>query len=955
MEAVLDPFQPLLHLIGRYRQDVHNLKPPASAQAFPTAQAHIGELPPGLKDFLRRWNGATLFRGALRVRAISELAPASPEVEEVVLFADGPRESDHWGYAAAGSGHHFGRWTGQKLIPLHEDFHRWLYAQARVLDENRTDEAAQLALRIEVDPDDGLLLMARGDQLMAEGDGDAALKAFQKAVVRSPDLPSAWQRLGEALLTVDRSAAVHALLMALRHTRLPLPYPGAPSADRGLVRLLEGHFPAGDPGWERELSHFLNERCLDLRRDEGGELIESAARAWMRSRLARGDRHGARAMLASVRDRVLAFAHPPSLYSLQLALVSLDTDLGNHDEAEETLRRLRGGPLDIQARCALALARIAQLRDEPWIDELVDEALSGLTDEADRFDAWMIRAERGSSEAVGEVVRLSARLGDKARQARAALVQGDHARNAKNIGVAKVFYGQCQADPESWFRSRLRMGELAGSNREAIDGFQEAIDGFVRLELPLREAWARLRLARMGDASQVEPALRIFRATSLATGVAAVDTICGNPGAHLPWHLNLAAEYARQRHDAQRMRPPFSRADADRPERRLLSHRSAIAACDARIVTVLSENLRSDLATLRRSDGRIQGPPAMRFIAMADLLAGHGSFDAARELMSLLKEDIPNEAVTRSLIGAVARSPNMTLVQTLLEHLKDGNRPEPGALVRIIEVLGWRREAEAAPRLAQLAATASLPVRKAAITALGRIGDASVVDLLLGLVEVPELAEVTSVALLLLGEWQGVDFHGQSLAQRVQGLQRSPGELVGRFGGPTYLLLLLSGVDKEGPSALGAMHGLGLLGAVRAVPKLIELTGDRDANRAKVAGAALELITGNHEDPEAPHPKQRWEGWWEANRDKFSEGVRYREGRPFNVRRMLEKLSHDDPVVRQSTYDELVISTGVRLPFDAEGPWRVQQAHRRGWEKWYHNHAASLPPTGWLFHGRSVA
>ena len=141
----------------------------------------------------------------------------------------------------------------------------------------------------------------------------------------------------------------------------------------------------------------------------------------------------------------------------------------------------------------------------------------------------------------------------------------------------------------------------------------------------------------------------------------------------------------------------------------------------------------------------------------------------------------------------------------------------------------------------------------------------------------------------------------------------------------------------------------------RSVPRLIELTGDRDATRANVAGAALELLTGHHEDIEAPHPRQRWEAWWEANREKFGDGQRYRDGKPFNVKRMLERLGNDDPVVRQSSYDELVISTGVRLPFDAEGPWRVQQAHRRAWERWYADHAHTLPTTGWLFHGRSVA
>lgn len=954
MEPARDPFQPLLHLIGRYRQDVHYLRPPAAAQSFPNVQAHIGDLPQGLREFLTRWNGANLFRGALRLRAVADLAVADPNHPEVILFADGPRDQDRWGYAAVIAGHHFGRWDGQKLIPLHEDFHRWLYAQARMLDENRTDEAAQLALRMEVDPDDGLLLFARGEQLLAEGDGDAALKCFRKAVTRSPDLPSAWQRLGEALLSIDRNEAMHALLMALRHTSLPLAYPGAPAADRGLIRLLEASFPEGDPGWERELNRFLSERVLDLRHEEGADLVEAVGLAWVRCRLSRGDRAGARAVLCQIRDRAAGFSAPPFLGDLQLLLARLDADLGHHDEAEETLRRLRAGTPLIQARASLILARIAHQRDEPWVEEILDEALSGPLDETDRCDAYLLRAERGNAEALTMALRAATRLGDSRRLAQVALIQGDHAKKQRDLATARSCYAATAADPESALRAKVRLADLS-SGSTAITLCTEAVEGFERLGLPLREAWARLRLARLGDHSQLESCLHTFRSASLATGVAAVDTLCGNPGTHLPWHLSLAADYARQRHDAQRMRSPFSRADADRPERRLLAHRSAIAACDSRIVSTLSENMRTDLQQIRRSDGRIQGPAAMRFVALADLLAGHGSFDAARDLMNLLREDIPNESVSRALIGALARSPNMTLVQAMLDALRESNRPEPTALARIIEVIGWRREKEAVGRLIQLAATSSLPVRKAAITALGRIGDPQAIDLLLTLVDAPELAEVTSVALLLLGEWQGVDFHGQSLTRGVATLQRSPGEIVGRFGGPAYLLLLMSVADKEGPSALGAMHGLGLLGVIRAVPRLIEWSGDRDANRANVAGAALTLITGHHEDPEAPHPRHRWSTWWDANNDKFAEGLRYRDGKPMNVRRMLERLGNDDSVVRQSTYDELVISTGVQLPFDAEGPWRIQLAHRRGWDRWYADHAHELPQTGWLFHGHSVA
>ncbi|MFZ5481343.1 MAG: HEAT repeat domain-containing protein [Myxococcota bacterium] len=954
MEPAVDPFHPVLRVLERYRNDVHYLRPPAGEQAIPMVQAHLGgEIPPTLRSFLLRWNGATLFRGALRVRGVADLAPPSPDVPEVVLFADGPRDTDRWGYAAVPGGHHFGRWDGERLIPLHEHFNRWLLAQTRLLDEDKRDDAGQLAIRLDVDPENGLLLFLRGESLLAEGDGDGALKCFRRATALAPELANAWQRLGEALLSVDRPQATGALLMALRHTTLPLPYPGAPCADPGLVRLLQNQFPAGDPGWERELHHFLSERCTDVRDADGVALVEAAALALARAHLARDDRGGARDQLVAFRGRAASFGRAADLPTLMLALASLHADLGDHDEAEDVLRRLRRhADAQVRARSEIALARLALLREEPWVEEMVKDALPVLKAPEDRCDAYLVLAERRDAAALEEAARIAANLGDPARLARVELLRGDAARDRGDVPGAYRHYLACDADPEARLRAKVRLGDLAADPADALPHYVEAVDGYQKMQLPLREAWARLRLVRCGDASQAEQAQRIFKTAGLAAGVAAADLLAGRPGHNLPWHLNLAAEHARQRHDAQRMRPPWTRADADRPERRLIAHRRAIAACDPRIVSIIAEDVVAELDKLKSQDGRARDPAAMRFVAGVDLLAGHPSWDAARVLMQLLCIDLDQEAAQRGLVGALARSPNMTLVDALLEAVR--TLTEPRALAAAVEVLGWRREAEAAPRLRELAAEGSLPVRKAAITALGRIGDLDAIDLILPALESPELAEPASLALLLLGEWRGVDFHGQALARDVTGLTRSPGEIVGRHGGPAYLLLLLSVAEREGPAGLGAMQGLGLLGSVRAVPRLIELTGSRDPVRAQAASTALEVLTGHHEDPDEPYPKPRWEAFWAEHAGKFDDGVRYREGAPFTVRTLVDRLAHDDVTVRLSAYDELVVATGERLPFDADGPWRMQIAHRGAWARWYADHAHELPTSGWMFHGGGI-
>lgn len=953
MQPAVDPFHPVLRVIERYRSDVHHLRSPAPEGTTRAVQEHLGtQLPPSLVTFLSRWNGAALFRGALRIRGAADLAPPSAEHPDVILFADGPREEDRWAFAASEYGHHFGRWTGEVLIPAHEHFNRWLLAQTRILDENVREPAEQLALALEVDPNCGLLWVQLGELRMAEGDAEGATAAFRRASALDPAHAGAWQRLGEALLASDESQARGAFLMAWRASRFPLPYPGAPSPSAEIVRLLEARFPNGDEGWERELGDFLAERVANVRHS-GGEVVVAAALGLARARLRHGDRVGARDVLVSLRDRATGWMMPPDIAPVLLMLAGLLADLGEHDDAEEVIRRLRRHPdAVVRARGELALARVVLAREEPWVEEIVRGAMPALKSAADRCHAALLLAEahRGADAAsVADAARLADQLGDPVLLARVALVRGEVARANRDAAGARLAWAECGADAETACRASLRLGDLEADPEAALPYYQAAVDGFVSLGLPIREAWARLRLARCGDASAAAEAAAVFQAAGLAAGVAAADACAGRPGHSLSWHLSLSAEAARQRHEAQRMRPPWTRADADRPERRLLAHRNAIANADERVVAVLAADIEGELRRLQASGDRARDPSVMRFLAGVDLLAGHPSWAAAKVLLALLLEDIRQPTAERGLVGALARSPNMTLVDALVRGIHE--ETEPTRLALIAEILGWRRQIEAAPRLRELAEHGSLPLRRAAITALGRIRDPEAVDIIFPALETPELAEEASTALLLLGEWRGVDFFAQSLARNERWLTQSPGEIVGRHGGPAYFLLLMRTCEQEGPGGIGSLAGLGLLGNVRAVPKLIEGVGSRDPVRQAVANTALEVITGRREDLEDAHPRQRWLDWWAEHGPDFEERTRYREGQPLSIRTLVARLAHDDFGARQAAYDELVIATGESLPFDADGPWRVQLAHRAAWERWWADNAHDLPSTGWCFHG----
>jgi len=378
----------------------------------------------------------------------------------------------------------------------------------------------------------------------------------------------------------------------------------------------------------------------------------------------------------------------------------------------------------------------------------------------------------------------------------------------------------------------------------------------------------------------------------------------------------------------------------------------AIAAGGLEVVEALGAEMRQRAREMEASSGRALDPAVASYVASADLLASHRSYEAAKFLLDqVMLQKLP-ELPMRALRGAVTRSPNAALVDGLLQAVEDPG--EKRGLAVAVEIMGWRRERSAVPALLKLLdGDQSPPVRKAVVAALGRIGDSRAQSLLLASISDSELREEVAVALLLLGDRRGVDYHAQSLAAGTE-LDAAPGEIVGRYGGPSYLLLLRGTAEGQGAKALGALQGLGYLGDPRGVPSLLGAMSARDRARTAVAAGALEMITGNHEDLEQPGLHALWEKYWEENESRFQPGIRYRDGQIMDLGLLVDKLGDDDPLVRRGAYDELVISTGCNLPFDADGPWRVQLIHRSAWRRWVRAHDEGFGRGDWWFNGQSI-
>jgi len=966
---------PLARVVAKYRRDVHRLAPGATAEALTALEAHLQmRLPLGLRRFLLEHNGASLFRGALRLRSSSEMSAASGHAPQVVLFADS-NDGSRWAFTRDARGAVFGVWNGDTLEPLHRGFAGWLAGGIAVIETRVAAPDDMLELRHEADPDDAFQLTAAGRRALERGQPELAETFLQRATQLDADHVEAWQYLGDAVAVRDRGAARKAWMEAFRRCALPGPYPGAPCIAPEVVRSL-GRTLHDAEAWERELQRFLDERVGDIHGEEGAQLVVAVSRQLALSLVARGRRTDARLALQSLLAtcRSATYRHTP--WDALLELVRVEVGLGHHDEAEALLRRARrDGPPEARGKALVLLAEVATTRQEPWAEDIFAEAAACELGAEEQLRLGLLRVERAvrgqrvtEAEAHLEgLPRKARRLARVELEGLVCLAAGDVERLKGQLDAAAAAYDEGlkrvgDRAPEARDRLHLRRSDVLLQRRD-VAGAEEAcataVRGFGAAELPVREAWGLLRLARLRarddglDLRLVQMARERFVAADLSAGVAALDSLTGDPGASLAWHLERSTAQARARHDAQRARPPLERCDADRPERRLGAHRLAIAACDDGVVRALSQQMeRSARAILGR--GRATDPPVLQYVAAVDLLSGHRSYEAARVLLDHLLLQRVDGVPLRALQGAIARSPNAALVDGLLRCVEDPRSVPSQAVAAAAELLGLRRERCAVGALLKLASGGSPVRRRAAVIALGRIGDRRAVDGLVPCLDEVKLAEVAALALLMLGDRRGVDFHGRALMQERTDLSGHPGEIVGRYGGPDHLLLLVRAAKGESEQALGALQGLGLLGDARGVPTLLEALHSRSRRVMEVASGALQILSGRVDDIEQPGVRSRWHQWWEEEAGRYPEGVRHRDGRVFDAGLLIDKMAHHDPWVRRTSYDELVITTGHDLPFDADGPWRVQQHHLRAWRAWWVSAKLRMPAGAWYHDGRRV-
>lgn len=949
-------------ILTRYRRSVHQLYPPATTDIISKSALRLGiDVPQELHDFYLRHNGGNLFRGLLNIRPVELLSSASTQTPHVILFAEGPGKDENWAFVQTECEDIvYGLWLNDAFVAMHDRFTQWLDASIYLLDEGISNIQSQHEYRRSLNPDISFFVLESITHAVHQGEVEVAISLFSKHYRVLEHWPQALVLYADCI-RMQGGCADPLYIRSIKETSLPSPYPSYLPLDFDFIH------QGMEEAVMTQLAALLEERIFDIHHEHEYHFVEHILLCLGSFYRKNNQRKKAKDCILECLSQAKDYSYSASWNKPKLLLCDLLIELGEHEQAETLLRSFLNGALKFDA--LLRLGQMAILRQEPFANQILDRLIVECKREDLVSKAKLAQVEghlymnqpQEAQELLDDCAIAFRRVNQKSMMAKVLMFQGDIAVQLGSIGTAHREYQNAiqlaMENQEEEIRCRIweRQTELlflTGDVDTARKTYQVIQDCLEMMELPVRTVWVCLKQGNCGDEPAMVRARELFKELDIASGVGFVDRLLGCDSKSIEWHINGSQKYAQLRLRALRGMSPYTRQDSERFERRMASHRKAISDLDDSIVDILGTeiiSLERDLAAVPISSFSY---PLSRYIALINLLVSHRSYRAAEKLFSIVEmERALSSSTRRVLVEALCRSRNMIFIDGLLTMIVE----QKIGMGIAAEVLGYRREKQALdPLIDLLSAPVILPIRKSAIAALGMLGDKRAIEPLLKCLNVSELAEDTALSLLLLGEWKGLDEKAQLLVKPGIKSTRVLGEMVGRYGGPSYFLLLKQALEGEDARSLGACMGLGYLGDPRIVPELIHRSGSRNPKIAAVASYALEVITGHFESADEPLLRPRWQTWWDQNHRRFIQGHRYRGGKSMSLLLLIDQLKDDNRIVRQAAYDELVISSGAFLPFDIDGPWRVQQSHLFAWQQWWKENQDDFPKGYWFFHGEQI-
>lgn len=308
---------------------------------------------------------------------------------------------------------------------------------------------------------------------------------------------------------------------------------------------------------------------------------------------------------------------------------------------------------------------------------------------------------------------------------------------------------------------------------------------------------------------------------------------------------------------------------------------------------------------------------------IASILAeviGYRRIPVGQELLQTLQQN--NSETIATVVWALGRLREPNARALLFERLQQGDEAIRSAAVLALLRLG---EAQATHYCLQFARTQNWP-----LLPLGLSGDRSVVPYLLDIAGTDQPATDCLIALGLLGHASAIDI----------------------------LLKHLNDTElaEAAARALNLITGAELYEEV-FTPEEIDEDELFDEELEKLKRGEPLYPPGQEPGTTITRLSEKtddWHEWWAVNKLRFDPKLRYRNGKPYSPACLLENLeSEKSPAqVRQLAYEELVIRYGIDFPFETDMFVAQQKQALEKYAAWIKVNDSQFKPGRWYFAGQ---
>lgn len=975
----VSPLASVYPLVERYQQHVHHLENGVLPSRLQERESSLlPGIPEDLKHFLLQHNGAIFFDGDLIVHSTMALTPVDSVYPNVICFAqmhvqvnpiqiDGI-ETEVWAYAIDQRGEGcYGVWKNETFTPLYRDFYNWLESNIRLLDEgtfpNIWVRRRQMATH-------SIFFDAMTVEELIEQGHFTEAERILGGLLQEHVTPKLWWQYAECLRILNHAGWQQALLESVRSIRFPLSYSNGLPDSSNWIQLIVELVPqcrevlltVCETVWTNEVL-TLPEGCVVSSSDVS--LIESLA-LYIWNETHPIDRVDMAQEWQAVIARLDSNYVPTRLI---LSVIDHCTQISGHDEAESLIFALQRRTSDLEADLLLRLARIVVRRHEPWGLHILFDILEMDVSIEIQCEVWLLAAQycidndslTQAEQFLNTVETLLSFDQPDSLVVQYWLLQGQHALHSNLLGPAGKYIVRCKEVPDlidpflAGQISRLEghIAVIRGQSAKANSAFQEAMESFSAIHARLEMAETLLDWGRTGpDTTYIQTARTIFQSIGFASGVSVADRLLKQPDQSWGWYIDTAKELIQRQVQLRRASTKGIRQEADCPERRLYGLQMAVSDSDVEIVGRLSMLAYQARDIIEQEKVSTAHEQYAVFASTLVLLLAHTSNEACDVVVDLVRSTSLHTVAHEALVTQLSRTRNDKMIARLTSMVVPGETSS--ALCIVVDVLGQRRETSTLSEIVNvLHKTDDGLVQSICLLTIGRMGDVSMLPHIEVYGQRAQHPEYWALALLLLGDHSSIDILSNQMQKGLLGEHTRLGHLIGRYGGSEHILLLKQLAHANLPVSLSAIHGLGYIGHTLAIPMLLEMTGLKDRSVSIAASHALELITGHHENTEDYLLRARWQTWLDTH-NHFVRGIRYRKGEPMSPAILIDALSHDERIVRMSAYDELVIMTGVHLPFDVDGMWRVQKEQIHAWKDWWGRRQETFPVGKWVYQGSLI-